>query len=77
MTKTIAVHDAQIRFPELLTFTQEGNEVIIVEDNKPLARLVPINPLDQPRKADLNKGKIRMSEDFDAALPDEFWMGLK
>ena len=27
------------------------------------------------RVAGLNRGKIRMSDDFDAPLPDEFWLG--
>jgi hypothetical protein len=29
----------------------------------------------QPRILGLNKGEIRMSEDFDAPLSDDFWLG--
>lgn len=28
-----------------------------------------------PRVAGLNRGQIWVSEDFDAPLPDEFWLG--
>lgn len=28
-----------------------------------------------PRIAGLNRGRIWVSEDFDAPLPDEFWLG--
>ena len=30
---------------------------------------------DTPRIADLHKGQIWMSEDFNDPLPDEFWLG--
>jgi len=76
-TKTVTVEDAQLKFSELLTFTLEGNEVIIVENSKKLARLIPFSAFDTPRIAGLNKGKIWMSEDFDAPLPDDFWMGIE
>ena len=76
-TKTVTVEDAQSKFSELLTFTLEGNEVIIVENSKKLARLIPFSAFDTPRIAGLNKGKIWMSEDFDAPLPDDFWMGIE
>ena len=75
MTKTVTVHDAQTQLLKLLSFAMKGNEVIIVENDKPLARLVPISSTSQPRIAGLNKGKIWVSDDFDAPLPDEFWMG--
>ena len=77
MTKTVNVQDAQTQLLELLSFAMKGNEVIIIKDDKPLARLVPISSTSQPRIAGLNKRKIWVSDDFDAPLPDEFWMGSK
>jgi len=68
--KTVSVEDAQLKFSELLTFTLEGNEVIIVEDSKKLARLIPFSAFDAPRIAGLNKGKIWTSDDFDASLSE-------
>ncbi|MCK6559666.1 type II toxin-antitoxin system Phd/YefM family antitoxin [candidate division KSB1 bacterium] len=77
-TQTVTLQEAQTRLAELLTLAQTGNEIIITEGNKPLARLVPIagsKPL--RRIAGLDRGKIWMSDDFDAPLPDEFWTGEK
>ena len=78
MTKTIDVRDAQAQLPELLTLALEGNEVIISEGDKPLARLVPVDVAKQwKRVAGLNRGAIWMSDDFDEPLPDEFWTGTE
>jgi antitoxin (DNA-binding transcriptional repressor) of toxin-antitoxin stability system len=49
--------------------------VIITDAGTPLVRLVPADALDQPRIPGLNKGEVWMSDDFDADLPDEFWLG--
>jgi antitoxin (DNA-binding transcriptional repressor) of toxin-antitoxin stability system len=75
-TQTVTLRDAQTRLAELLTLALAGNEIIIAEDDKPLARLVPIAG-SKPRVAGLDRGKIWMSDDFDAPLPDEFWTGEK
>jgi prevent-host-death family protein len=77
-TQTVTLQEAQIRLAELLTLAQTGNEIIIAEGNKPLARLVPIAGSKPFRRiAGLDRGKIWMSDDFDAPLPDEFWTGEK
>lgn len=77
-TQTVTLQEAQTRLAELLTLAQTGNEIIIAEGNKPLARLVPIaTPKRKRRIAGLQRGKIWVSDDFDAPLPDEFWTGEK
>lgn len=77
-TQTVTLQEAQTRLAELLILAQSGSEIIIAEGNKPLARLVPIAGSDRPRRvAGLHRGKIWMSDDFDAPLPDEFWTGEK
>jgi len=77
MTKTVDVRDAQAQLPELLTLALEGNEVIISEGDKPVARLVPVTTSKHKRVAGLNRGAIWMSEDFDEPLPDGFWTGAE
>ncbi len=76
MTKTVTIHEAQKQLLKLVAFAKEGNEIIIVKDDTPLARLVPVSSPAQPRIAGLSKGKIWASDDFDAPLPDEFWTGV-
>lgn len=77
MTQTVSVDEAQEKLPDLLAQALAGNEVIITDDGKPVARLVPVQ-VAAPRKkrvAGLNRGAIWTSEDFDEPLPDEFWLG--
>ena len=75
VTKTIDIRDAQLS--ELLSLALAGNEVIITEDDKPVARLIPVSSPGKVRVAGLNRGAACMSEDFDAPLPDEFWAGTE
>jgi antitoxin (DNA-binding transcriptional repressor) of toxin-antitoxin stability system len=75
MTKTVDIRDAQAQLPELLSFTQEGNEVIISEGDRPVARLVPIPSSGRKRVLGLHRGTAWTSEDFDEPLPDGFWLG--
>ena len=73
-TKTVSVHDVQKEFSDLLNLVSEGYEVIIMSDEKPIARLVPISS-NKPRVSGLNKGDVWMSEDFDTPLSNDFWTG--
>ncbi|HEV7889488.1 MAG TPA: type II toxin-antitoxin system prevent-host-death family antitoxin [Pyrinomonadaceae bacterium] len=77
MTKTVDVEEAKNRLSELVSLALEGNEVIISEGDKPVARLVPFSHEEGRRVADLNKGEIWTSDDFDDPLPDEFWAGAE
>jgi prevent-host-death family protein len=77
MTQTVTVDEAQQKLPDLLAQALAGNEVIITEHGKPVARLIAV-PDVSPRKkrvAGLNRGAIWTSEDFDQPLPNEFWLG--
>lgn len=74
MTRTVNISEAQSHLPDLLASALGGNEVIITDGGKPLARLVPIAPPKKKRIAGLNRGTIQTSDDFDEPLPDEFWI---
>ena len=74
-SKTVDIHDKQTSLSELVSLALEGNEVIIADDDKPLARLVPISESKQLRIPGLNRGEIWTSEDFDEPLPESFWTG--
>jgi antitoxin (DNA-binding transcriptional repressor) of toxin-antitoxin stability system len=77
MFATIAVEDAQARLKELIHQLAPGEEVILTENQKPVAKLVgtPAVPLSRPQPArpgpGLCKGMITyMAPDFDAPLED-------
>ena len=73
VTKTIDVN--QTDAATLLALVRSGEEIVLTENDKPLARLVPIVSEGAPRVAGLHPNAMVMSPDFDAPLPDEFWLG--
>lgn len=79
MSTTLSVTEAQGKLSQLLELAQAGHEVIIQDPLKGKARLVPIGAPAQsgPRIFGLHEGEVWMSDDFNAPLPDSFWLGEK
>ena len=80
--KTIEVLTETTSLKELVTLANKETEVVLTEDHKPVARVVPIASPSaeqagtaQRRKLGLHPGAWEVSDDFDAPLPDEFWLG--
>ncbi len=75
-TKTIEIEEAQTQLKELLELAREGTEIILVEGNTPLARLVPVEAA-KPRVLGLHAhlGAAWISDDFNEPLSDNFWLG--
>ncbi|HMQ52154.1 MAG TPA: toxin-antitoxin (TA) system antitoxin [Anaerolineae bacterium] len=74
--KTIEVKQTQADLTELLSLVGKGTEIILTQDDMPVARLIPIETASgRLRVPGLHSGKIWASEDFDDQLPDEFWLG--
>lgn len=66
------IADAKARFSELVQKALTGEEIIIAKDNKPLLKLVPIEPLQKKRTPGSAKGLVQyIADDFDAT-PDDF-----
>lgn len=79
--KTVTIEEAQTQLSDLLTLITQGKEVIIAKGKEPVAKLVPLSRASahdtQARIFGEYKGQIWMSDDFDAPLPDEFWLGSR
>ena len=69
--QTVNVHEAKTNFSRLVDAAAGGEEIIIAKAGKPTARLVPLERPGSERKFGGLKGKIRISDDFDAPLADE------
>lgn len=68
----ISVRDAEARLSELIRKLKPGDEVLITEDDRPVARLIPAAPARAERRLGTLKGTVAyMAPDFDAPL-DEF-----
>jgi len=75
-TKNVTLQEAESHLDELLELVDQGEEIIITKGDQPCAKLVGISPLSRkPRTFGQHKGKAWMSEDFNAPLPDNFWLG--
>jgi prevent-host-death family protein len=65
----ITVSRAQTELLELVRRASEGEEIVLEESGRPLARIVPF--AGAPRHPGRLKGKVKLSPDFDAPLPDD------
>ena len=77
MTKYIKLYDAKTHLSSLVDRAAKGEEFIIAKGNEPMARLVPISKRGMRRSPGGWEGRISISDDFDAPLPDELLRGFK
>jgi len=69
--KTVNLQTAKTHLSALVEEAAAGEEIIIAKAGKPTARLVPLEKKDFRRTRGALKGKIWMSDDFDAPLPPD------
>ncbi|MHB1556183.1 MAG: type II toxin-antitoxin system Phd/YefM family antitoxin [Isosphaeraceae bacterium] len=74
MVTTIDIRELSARLEEALALAASGGEVILTDGAVPRARIVPCEGAG-PRVAGLHSGAIQAAPDFDAPLPDDFWIG--
>ena len=67
--RKINVEDAKNQLGELLDDALHGEDVVITRHGQPVARLVSIPPERKPRFGSA-AGKLQITDDFDAPLPD-------
>jgi antitoxin (DNA-binding transcriptional repressor) of toxin-antitoxin stability system len=75
LTKSVDIHEAQKQLVELLSSIAAGTEIILTQDNTPVARLTSLPHANAPRMAGLHAGAFWVSDDFDEPLPDSVWVG--
>lgn len=75
--KTVNVHEAKTHLSALIAAVEAGEEVIISRANKPVVKLVPVEPEKQVKRVfGLHQDKpYYIAPDFDAPLTEEFWVG--
>lgn len=69
--RVINVHEAKTHLSRLLDRVAAGEEIIIAKANRPMARLLPLEPETSQRMLGTGKGEIWMSDDFDEPLSDD------
>jgi prevent-host-death family protein len=75
--KIVNMHEAKTTLSQLVEQVENGEEVILARAGKPVARVVAIRTTGR-RTLGQWRGQVRMSDDFDAPLPDAelaAWLG--
>ena len=70
ITQTISIQETKTHLSNLLKAVASGTEVIIAKSRKPLARLSSIEKSRPQIRFGVLKGKVNVSEDFDAPLTE-------
>ncbi len=61
----VSIEEAKAQLAALIEKVRAGQEVIIGEAGKPVAKLVPYERSEKPRRPGALRGNIRIAEDFD------------
>ena len=70
MEKTVNIHEAKTHLSKLLKRVMSGERIVIAKAGKPIAVLAPLDDVPNPRIPGMDAGKLVISPDFDAPLPE-------
>jgi len=71
MSITVTMEEAQAKLPELVAQLAGGDEIVITQEQKPVAKLVSQKATGRkPRKAGSAKGKLIILKEDDEHLKD-------
>ncbi|HEX5757247.1 MAG TPA: hypothetical protein VFY12_12980 [Arenimonas sp.] len=73
-TQRVTLAQADGHLAELIAAVERGDEVIIESAHKTQVKLVTVPSARASRVLGAYRGKLRMAADFDAPLPEEFWL---
>jgi len=71
MATTVNVHEAKTQLSQLLVRVSMGEEVIIAEAGKPVARLVALDAKPKRRAPGSAQGQVWVAPDFNVPLPED------
>jgi antitoxin (DNA-binding transcriptional repressor) of toxin-antitoxin stability system len=69
----INIHEAKTQLSRLIA---EGREVVIARYGQPVAKLVPLKPMEKDRVPGTARDKVKMKKDFFDPLPDDILDGF-
>jgi len=75
--KIVNIHEAKTHLSRLLADVAAGDEIVIAKAGTPVARLVPVAGPRPERVLGIDTGRVVISDDFDAPLPDEDLAGFE
>jgi antitoxin (DNA-binding transcriptional repressor) of toxin-antitoxin stability system len=73
--KTIELMNQPPNLETVLELAAKEAGVVLTKSGQPVAQVIPLTQPVKSRIAPLHPGGMEVSDDFDAPLPDEFWLG--
>lgn len=68
---TVSLEQAQSSLADIVHRLSAGDEIIITEGDRPVARIIPVPPNKPPRQLGTMRGSVlAISPDFDAPIDD-------
>jgi prevent-host-death family protein len=61
---TVTIHQAKTNLSKLIERASQGEEIIIARGSKPVAKLVPLGPINGKRQPGSWKGKFVLGPEF-------------
>jgi prevent-host-death family protein len=71
MAEIVSLESAKTNLPRLIARVEAGEEIIIVRDTVPVARLVPITQVRPRRVFGAMRGKAGVTAEFFETLPED------
>jgi len=71
----VTVHQAKTNLSKLIQRASEGEEIIIARGSKPVARLIPLGPVNGKRQPGSLKGKLEIGPEFFEPLSEDELQG--
>jgi len=68
----VNIHNAKTNLSKLLARVERGEEIVIARAGKPVAKLVGIASIREPRKPGGMEGRVWVADDFDTYIPEGF-----
>jgi prevent-host-death family protein len=66
----VNMHEAKSRLSELVKLAREGKRVVVARNGVPVADIVPHTTEPRVRVGGQWRGRVRISNDFDAPMPE-------
>jgi prevent-host-death family protein len=67
----VNIHAAKTHLSRLIDQAAAGEEIVIARAGRPVARLVKLEEQPRRRVLGLLRGRVEVSDDFNAPLPDD------
>ena len=64
----ITVNEASQHLSDFIEAALSGDEIIIMKNNQPVVKLIPVLPVKHRLQPGSAKGQVTMTDDFDAPL---------